>query len=566
MNVALSRNNKEDNIIEHIEERLSCAGKTTSVKWNRRGNYLLCGTCNGALVLWCFDTRQVIKEYRVDGDDQRRPGDVAVGTFRNAQEKAEPDAEVTAAGQVGQAGVVVRCVSWRRDNRKIAAGLSDGSVCVWDTFSGEMETMIKNVGYLNEIEFTKDFKALLVSPSGFKAPLFRGISKRASGLWGTGEKVVPVPVGLSEASVHGSQAILTKSGNYVIYALAGGALCVAKCGDPQNLELVQQRAIVGLNDVKMVKRLELARDGKTLLVVSFSRAIVAFDVNDDVEDKNKKDDVLAESISNSNDNNEILTNQRIFENKHSAESWESACVSFDNKFIYATSSRASHEIHCWNLKTLKLARVLEGPNEAKGLMRSCYHPKRHLMIGVGANGIMYVWAKAYEESWTAFQPDFQELKENTEYVEREDEFDIKDSDEEEEERQERLRKKKGVRLEDAEEISFEDLQLWKCDMSPYWSDHDEDVLHYLPVEIIPDLELQEKMAKKKKKWELKQKVKEEKRKEEKEKEKQEQGEQNDADIKDVDDESNNLIKKQKTEEVIIEERDKDNERKENTHI
>ena len=37
---------------------------------------------------------------------------------------------------------------------------------------------------------------------------------------------------------------------------------------------------------------------------------------------------------------------------------------------------------------------------------------------------IYLWAPIYRENWSAFAPDFEELEENREYVEREDEFDI----------------------------------------------------------------------------------------------------------------------------------------------
>ena len=51
------------------------------------------------------------------------------------------------------------------------------------------------------------------------------------------------------------------------------------------------------------------------------------------------------------------------------------------------------------------------------------HPNNKMAVSVAASGSVLVWAQNYRESWTAFAPDFKDLEENEEYVEREDEFD-----------------------------------------------------------------------------------------------------------------------------------------------
>jgi len=53
-----------------------------------------------------------------------------------------------------------------------------------------------------------------------------------------------------------------------------------------------------------------------------------------------------------------------------------------------------------------------------------WHPIRPVVVSVAMSGAIYIWAKDYTENWSAFAPDFKELEENEEYVEREDEFDM----------------------------------------------------------------------------------------------------------------------------------------------
>ena len=53
----------------------------------------------------------------------------------------------------------------------------------------------------------------------------------------------------------------------------------------------------------------------------------------------------------------------------------------------------------------------------------CMHPNMPAVMQI------YLWAPVYRENWSAFAPDFEELEENREYVEREDEFDTNEKEE-----------------------------------------------------------------------------------------------------------------------------------------
>jgi len=50
-----------------------------------------------------------------------------------------------------------------------------------------------------------------------------------------------------------------------------------------------------------------------------------------------------------------------------------------------------------------------------------WHPSRTILASCGHSGKVMIWAKHYAENYSAFAPNFKELEENEEYLEREDE-------------------------------------------------------------------------------------------------------------------------------------------------
>ncbi|KAG2433509.1 hypothetical protein HYH02_012627 [Chlamydomonas schloesseri] len=118
----------------------------------------------------------------------------------------------------------------------------------------------------------------------------------------------------------------------------------------------------------------------------------------------------------------LLRHVRDFQNAVERTPWRTAAFSADSEHVVgATAAKSQLLLYIWNRPLGNMERILEGPKE--GVMQLAWHPLRSLLLSCAGTGRIYIWAKVHAENWSAFAPDFKELDENTEYVEREDEFD-----------------------------------------------------------------------------------------------------------------------------------------------
>eukprot|EP00958_Prasinococcus_capsulatus_P002789 scaffold238_cov532-Prasinococcus_capsulatus_cf.AAC.3 len=155
-----------------------------------------------------------------------------------------------------------------------------------------------------------------------------------------------------------------------------------------------------------------------------------------------------------------------FQNVVDRMQWRSACFNGNGDYIVgAAALRSEHNIYLWDRLNKRLVKTLEGPKE--GLVDVAWHPTRTMMVSVSTEGKIYIWGKTYTENWSAFAPDFKELEENEEYIEREDEFDINE--------EEVGDCKKHVA---SDNIEIDIMEYTK----PSAHSDDEDDLHYLAVE------------------------------------------------------------------------------------
>lgn len=103
-------------------------------------------------------------------------------------------------------------------------------------------------------------------------------------------------------------------------------------------------------------------------------------------------------------------------------SWNHVAFSSTGEYVTA-STYNNHDIYIWERNHGSLVKILEGPKEEHGVVE--WHPHRPLIAACGLeSGRIHVWSIIPEQRWSALAPDFAEVDENVEYIEREDEFDI----------------------------------------------------------------------------------------------------------------------------------------------
>jgi COMPASS component SWD1 len=118
-----------------------------------------------------------------------------------------------------------------------------------------------------------------------------------------------------------------------------------------------------------------------------------------------------------------LTVEHKFQDQINRQQWNHACFSSNGEYA-AMTSYMNHIIYLWE-RTEKgsLVAVLEGPKEELSAVE--WHPNRALVASIGVDtGRIYLWGVPTPQRWSALAPDFVEVEENVEYIEREDEFDI----------------------------------------------------------------------------------------------------------------------------------------------
>jgi COMPASS component SWD1 len=192
------------------------------------------------------------------------------------------------------------------------------------------------------------------------------------------------------------------SGNHILAGTTKGWLNIIETSSRQT-----QYSVRITNAV--VTMLRLSSTGREIVVNSGDRIIRTFDLPDLDNPKLNFDQFR-------------IQNEQKYQDIVNRLSWNHVSFSSTGEYVLA-SILMNHHLYVWEREHGSLEKILEGPNEELSMVE--WHPHKPYIAASGMDsGRIYLWSVTYPQKWSALAPDFQEVEENIEYIEREDEFDI----------------------------------------------------------------------------------------------------------------------------------------------
>ncbi|XP_038694820.1 protein RBL-like isoform X2 [Tripterygium wilfordii] len=434
---------------EVIDEFLALEnGVMKCVAFNRRGMLLAAGCADGRCIIWDFETRVVAKQLQ--------------------------DKDCAAA---------ITSVCWSKYGHRILVSAADKSLTLWDVASGEKITRIilQQTPLQARLDPGSAAPSICLACPLSSAPMIVDLNTGSTTL-------LPVTVpDLEDGALAPSR---NKLADGVSPPLTPTAACFNKYGDLVYVgnskgeilivdhKINQVLAVVPISGGAVIKNIVFSRNGQYLLTNSNDRTIRIYEnllplkgglrSLDDLKKTIDEPDVV-EKMKGVGSKCLILF--REFQDSITKMHWKAPCFSGDGEWVISGSaSKGEHKIYIWD-RLGRLVKILDGPKEA--LIDLAWHPVHPVIVSVSLGGVVYIWSKEYTENWSAFAPDFKELEENEEYVEREDEFDLNPRDE----------KVKESDVDEDDEIDI--MTMDNDDFSDSDMSHEE--LCYLPASPCPDI-------------------------------------------------------------------------------
>ncbi|KAF2758671.1 WD40 repeat-like protein [Pseudovirgaria hyperparasitica] len=350
------------------------SGHSSCIRFNHRGDYLASGRAEGTVVVFDIETNGVARKMR---------------------------------GHTRQ----IQSLSWSSNDRYLLSASQDCKCILWDLEDGtrirsvrfEAPIFIAEIHPTNHLMFITalfEQQPVLVDVTDEipKKCTLPSVPKRSQAEW---EKLSTRQQTLDEKQTT-TVAVWSSSGEHVLAGTSRGWLNVI---DTRSRQIVHSTHLSS----NLIVFIRLTASGRDMVINSSDRIIRTVHLPDFTDPKTDFDNLRIEV-------------EHKFQDLVNRLSWNHVCFSATGDYVTA-STYMNHDVYIWERRHGSLVKILEGPKEELSVVE--WHPHRPFVAAVGAeSGPIFIWSLLTPQRWSALAPDFHEVEENVEYVEREDEFDI----------------------------------------------------------------------------------------------------------------------------------------------
>lgn len=364
-------------IPEILTARLRSSGQAVCIRFSHRGDLLASGTAKGTIAIFDLETNGVARKLK--------------------------------GHTVGR---TVQSLSWEKSGRYLLSSSIDWKVILWDLKDGSRVRVV-NLGapvYIADLWPGNQFKC--VAALYEYRPVLADFTEKKT-------KQLPLP-NLPKRAPHEQEgnekadakhfttvAVFTPTGSHVITGTTKGWLNIIST---ETRETIYSTRLCS----KPILLIRLSASGRDLLV----------NASDTIIRTIKLPDFSSPNLSPDSINLEV---EHKFQDVVNRLSWNHVAFSSNADYVMA-STLMNHDIYIWERGLGSLVKILEGPKEELGAVE--WHPTRPFVAATGVeSGKIYLWGINTPQRWSALAPDFAEVEENVEYIEKEDEFDIHPEDE-----------------------------------------------------------------------------------------------------------------------------------------
>ncbi|TKA33179.1 hypothetical protein B0A50_00732 [Salinomyces thailandicus] len=355
-------------IPESLTARLRSSGQAVCLRFSHAGDLLASGTAKGTIAIFDLETNGVAR--KLTGHTPGR---------------------------------TVQSLSWERRGRYLLSSSIDYKVILWDLRDGSRVRTL-NLGapvYIAELH-PLDHRRCVAALYNYR-PVLVDLDPGTIHPLPTRPRDLASDPDLKAASKHFTTVVaFTPDGAHALTGTTKGYLCVIRVA---TREILYSTRLCS----KPILLLRLSASGRDLLV-NASDTIIRTLRLPDLSNPNLRPDEIRLDV------------EHRFQDVVNRLSWNHVAFSSSADYVMA-STLMNHDIYIWERGHGSLVKILEGPREELGAVE--WHPTRPVVAATGVeSGRIYLWGIHTPQRWSALAPDFAEVEENVEYVEREDEFDI----------------------------------------------------------------------------------------------------------------------------------------------